>query len=70
MGDEVAAHAGELVRLLGQQATDADDVAALGQEMVPCRPDDPSFERRLKAVLKRHVVERCIYGWRTAGLCA
>ena len=51
-----------VVRLLGQQATDADDVAALGQEMVPCRPDDPSFERRLKAVLKRHVVERCIYG--------
>lgn len=34
----------------------------LGDEQVPCRPDDPSFEPRLKAVLRRHVVERCIYG--------
>jgi len=51
-----------VVSLLGPRAAEADDVAALGQEMVPCRPDDPSFEPRLKAVLKRHVVERCIYG--------
>ena len=34
----------------------------LGQELIPCRPDDPAFEPRLKAVLRRHIVERCIYG--------
>ena len=28
----------------------------------PCRPDDALFEPRLKAILRRHVVERCIYG--------
>jgi hypothetical protein len=51
-----------VVSLLGPRAADSNEVAALGQEMVPCRPDDPNFEPRLKAVLKRHVVERCIYG--------
>lgn len=35
---------------------------ALGRELIPCRPGDGSFEPRLKAVLRRHVVERCIYG--------
>ncbi|HNX50097.1 MAG TPA: hypothetical protein PKL08_08040 [Thermoanaerobaculaceae bacterium] len=34
----------------------------LGHELLPCRPDDPLFEPRLKAILRRHVVERCIYG--------
>jgi len=34
----------------------------LGQELLPCRPDDDTFESRLKALLRRHVVERCIYG--------
>ena len=34
----------------------------LGREMLPCRPDEAEFEPRLKAVLRRHVVERCIYG--------
>lgn len=34
----------------------------LCQELLPCRPDDPKFEPRLKAVLRRHVVERCLYG--------
>jgi hypothetical protein len=59
----VSAHADRsVVSLLGPRTADTDDVAALGKEMVPCRPDDPSFEPRLKAVLKRHVVERCIYG--------
>jgi hypothetical protein len=51
-----------VVSLLRPHSAGADDVAALGQEMVPCRPDDPNFEPRLKAILKRHVVERCIYG--------
>jgi hypothetical protein len=34
----------------------------LCEELLPCRPDDELFEPRLKAVLRRHVVERCIYG--------
>jgi len=34
----------------------------LGQELLPCRPDDALFEPRLKAILRRYVVERCIYG--------
>ena len=33
----------------------------LGDELIPCPPDDDRFEPRLKAVLRRHVVERCIY---------
>ena len=31
-------------------------------EVLPVAPEDPDFERRLKARLKRHVVERCLYG--------
>lgn len=34
----------------------------LGQELVPCRTSAAEFEPRLKALLRRHVVERCIYG--------
>ena len=52
-----------LVRLLGIRDVndnDADD-ARLADELIPCRPDDDSFEPRLKGVLRRHVVERCIY---------
>ena len=33
----------------------------LADELIPCRPDDDHFEPRLRAVLRRHVVERCIY---------
>jgi len=51
-----------VVSLLRPRTEDADDVAALGQELIPCPADDASFEPRLRAVLKRHVVERCIYG--------
>lgn len=47
-----------IVRLLG--GDDAPD--HLSEELLPCRPDDPLFESRLKAILRRHVVERCIYG--------
>ena len=52
-----------LVRLLGiRGANDNDtDDSRLTDELIPCRPDDDSFEPRLKAVLRRHVVERCIY---------
>ncbi len=51
-----------VVSLLSPRTAGGGDVETLGQELVPCRPDDPSFEPRLKAVLKRYVVERCIYG--------
>lgn len=47
-----------LVHLLGK-AGDGED---LGNELLPCRPDDPTFEARLKAVLRRYVVEHCVYG--------
>ncbi len=51
-----------LVRLLGiQDANNNADDSRLADELIPCRPDDDSFEPRLKAVLRRHVVERCIY---------
>jgi hypothetical protein len=35
---------------------------SLGDEFLPCRPDDETYEPRLRARLKRHVAERCIYG--------
>ena len=52
-----------LVRLLGIRGAKEDDGddSRLADELIPCRPDDDSFEPRLKAVLRRHVVERCIY---------
>ena len=53
-----------LVRLLGIRDSDSRTNAGeplLGEELIPCRPDDDSFEPRLKALLRRHVVERCIY---------
>ena len=31
------------------------------EELLPCRPDEDGFEPRLKAVLRRYVVERCLY---------
>lgn len=34
----------------------------LSEERLPCRPDEPDFEARLAAVLRRHVVERCLHG--------
>ena len=51
-----------LVRLLGiDDADGADGESRLADELIPCRPDDDRFEPRLQAVLRRHVVERCIY---------
>ena len=53
-----------LVRLLGvgeANGADAGGKAHLADELIPCRPDDDRFELRLRAVLRRHVVERCIY---------
>lgn len=51
-----------VVSLLGPRDAAAPMGETLGHELIPCRPDDPAFESRLKAVLRRHVVERCIYG--------
>ena len=34
----------------------------LADEKLPCRLEDDDFELRTKAVLRRYVVERCIYG--------
>ena len=54
-----------LVRLLG--LADEDDAPERpaerpGDELIPCPPTASDFEPRLRAVLRRYVVERCIYG--------
>ena len=48
-----------LVRLLGMDGGDGG--SDLGEELIPCRREDEGFEPRLRALLRRHVVERCIY---------
>ena len=52
-----------LVRLLGIGEGDEDPSAIEqpGDELIPCRPDDDDFEPRLRARLRRYVVERCIF---------
>ena len=50
-----------LVWLLGMRNGEDGDGERLSDEQIPCRPDDDDFEPRLKARLRRHVVERCIY---------
>ena len=50
-----------LVRLLGTRDDERPAHERLADELIPCPPDDDDFEPRLKAVLRRHVVERCIY---------
>ena len=45
----------------GSQRGAARGEPRLADELIPCRPDDDRFEPRLRAVLRRHVVERCIY---------
>ena len=50
-----------LVRLLGLQADANPEEESLADELIPCRPDEDDFEPRLRAVLRRYVVERCIY---------
>ncbi len=54
-----------LVRLLGLEdegETDSTSVEQPGDELIPCPLDADDFEPRLRAVLRRYVVERCIYG--------
>ena len=52
-----------LVRLLGigGEHPETSHGPRLDDELIPCPPEDEHFESRLKAVLHRHVVERCIY---------
>ena len=50
-----------LVRLLGIRADAEREDESLADELIPCRPDEDDFEPRLRAVLRRYVVERCIY---------
>ena len=57
LGDD---HDRTVVRLLGE--TDANGKEALSAELIPARPDDDNFEPRAKAVFRRHIVERCLYG--------
>ncbi len=52
-----------VIRLLSAAPRSKDGIEErLGEELLPCRPEDPLFEQRLKAMLRRHIVERCIYG--------
>ncbi|MDY7107957.1 MAG: hypothetical protein SYC29_04905 [Planctomycetota bacterium] len=53
-----------LREILGLPAPPAADNGhePLREEKLPCRPEEDRFEERFKAVLRRHVVERCIYG--------
>ena len=50
-----------LVWMLGIKAGDNDDGERLSDEQIPCPPGHPDFESLLKARLRRHVVEHCIY---------
>ena len=50
-----------LVWMLGIKAAENDNGDRLSDEQIPCTPDHPDFESLLKARLRRHVVERCIY---------
>jgi hypothetical protein len=34
----------------------------IAKQLLPCKPDDADFDEKLKAQLKRHIVEKCIYG--------
>ena len=47
-----------LLRLLGVSEGGTE---SLGAELIPVPPSDGEFENKTKAVLRRHVVERCIY---------
>ena len=50
-----------LIRLLGAPTEYEPHIERLGDELIPCPQDHDDFEPRLRAVLRRHVVERCIY---------
>ena len=35
---------------------------SISKELLPCKPEDENFECRFKTILRRYIVERCIYG--------
>ncbi len=41
---------------------DGGNTNSMLDETLPLPPDHPDFEDRLRAVLRRHIVERCLYG--------
>ena len=49
-------------RTLVTLAEGKESSGSLREEYLPCRPDADDFDARLKARLKRYVVEECIYG--------
>lgn len=51
-----------VVRALGIATDDETSGERLTDEVIPCPPDDPNYEARLKGILRRHVVEKCIHG--------
>ncbi len=55
-------HERAIVRLIEPPEGEELPEERLAHELVPCRTTDAEFEPRLKALLRRHVVERCIYG--------
>jgi hypothetical protein len=57
--DRVRDHAGRSVLDL---IRDKNNQPQLCDESLRCRPDDDEFEPQTKALLRRYVVERCIYG--------
>lgn len=57
--DRIRDHAGRAVLDL---IHGDDSKQALASEALPCRPEDDEFELRTKAILRRYIVERCIYG--------
>ncbi|HOI72619.1 MAG TPA: hypothetical protein PLO63_00615 [Syntrophales bacterium] len=46
--------------ILGIDVHESDE--KLSTTRLPCRPEDDTFEQDMKAILKRFIVERCIYG--------
>lgn len=57
--ERIRDHGGRAVLDLIKREDNGDTLAS---EALPCRPDDDEFEVRNKAVLRRYIVERCIYG--------
>lgn len=51
-----------LHEMLGLAAPGGSDEEALRDERLPVTPDHELFEEKIKAILRRYVVERCIYG--------
>lgn len=53
---------GQVDQVLVTLAEGHPSTGRLTEELLPCRPDADDFEPRLRARLKRYVVERCLYG--------